>query len=142
MSNTADLRWPHGTSGPRALVECENPAIQDGLTRVLREHGYTVAVCEGPQARAARTCSLVVDGACGLVDGADVVVHALDATESAHQTILSSIREHVPETPVVVEVGPTDVDAQSADVVAGCEQVRYPIDRQALIDAVDRATRR
>jgi len=140
MSNMADPRWPHGTSGPRALVECEHPAIQDGLTRVLREHGYTVAVCGGPQARTARTCPLVVDGACGLVDGADVVVHALDAAEPANWTIVSSIRAHVPETPVVVEVGRTDV-ARSADVV-GCEQVRYPIGRQALIDAVDRATRR
>lgn len=141
MSKFADPRWPQGTSGPRALVECEDPMIQDGLTRVLHEHGYTVAVCGGPQARATRTCPLVADGACQLLDGANVVLHLLDAAEPANWTILSSIREHVPETAVVVEVGPTDGNPFD-DVLAGCEQVGYPVGRQALIDAVDRATGR
>lgn len=141
MSKTVSPRWPDGTTGRRALIECEDPTIQDGLTRVLHEHGYTVAVCGGPTARTARTCPLVVDGSCQLLEGANVVLHLLDAAEPANRAILASIRDRVPETPVVVEVGPTDENVLD-DAVVGCEQVGYPVGRQALIDAVDRATGR
>jgi hypothetical protein len=141
MAKTTNPRWPQDASGPRALVECEDATIQDGLTRVLRENGYAVAVCGGPEARASRGCPLVDEGACGLVEGADVVVHALDPNDAASCAILSSIRERAPETPIVVEVGP-GAAGRPDDVVDGCAQVAYPMTGQALLDAVDRAVRR
>ncbi len=107
--------------------------------RVLREHGYAVAACAGPQSRSSGVCPLVDEGACGLVAGADVVVHALDVADAGNRAILSSIRERVPETPVVVEVGP-DPEGPGRTEVSGVERVGYPMTRQALLDAVDRAT--
>lgn len=140
MSTITHPRWPRDTGGPRALVECEDPVIQDGLVRVLHEEGYVVAACGGPRARASHACPLVSEGTCGLVEGADVVVHALDGSDPANRAILASIREQAPETPVVIEVGPRA--NASTELAAGCEPVGYPMTRQALLDAVERAITR
>jgi len=133
-------RWPENADGPRALVECEDAVVQDGLARVLRESGYAVATCGGPQTRASHTCPLVTEGHCGLVEDADVVVHALDAADADDRTILYAIRERVPETPVVVEV-PLSATGRDDALLAGYETVRYPVTRQALLDALEAATR-
>jgi hypothetical protein len=132
-------RWPDSAGSPRALVECQDAAVQDGLARALRESGYSVATCGGPETRASHTCPLVTEGRCGLVEDADVVVHALDSAAETHRTVLYAIRDRVPDTPVVVEVTAADRDDARA---AGYETVRYPVSRQALLDALVAATDR
>lgn len=140
MAENPIPRWPEGTGGPRALVECEDPAIQDGLTRVLAERGYQVASCSGPQARAAHECPLVEHGECGLVHDADVVVHALDASDPGNRAILSSIREWSPDVPVIVEVSAHT--SHPTEVAEGCEPVAYPMTGASVVDAVQRVTHR
>lgn len=122
MTTMSDPRWPAGTVGPRVLVECDDAAVQDGVARALREQGYSVAACAGPRGRTAGTCPLVERHRCGLVEGADVVVHALDPTDPAHRAVLASVHEHVPGLPVV----------DAADV---------PMTREPLLAAVDHAAR-
>jgi hypothetical protein len=70
-------RWtePNG----KLHVVVEHPDF-DGLelrAEILREAGYEVAMCSGPQAGSRRnrtTCPLVVGGSCTLIEHADVVV--------------------------------------------------------------------
>jgi hypothetical protein len=126
-------------SGTRVLVECEDPTIQDGVARVLREGGYAVTQCGGPASRVAGACPLVARGHCALIEDADVVVHALDPAEGEHRLILHAIRQRVPETPVVVEVA-HEYERRHADLLAGCEPVRFPMTRQGLLDAVAAVT--
>lgn len=139
MNTTSDPRWPRGTTGLRALVECDDPAVQDGLVRVLHEQGYAVATCAGPRSRGSSQCPLVVEGACGLVEGADVVVHALDASDPAHREVLAEVSRRAPGAAVVAEAPPS---AAAATADAGCEWVRYPITRGGLVDALERAAHR
>lgn len=114
----------------RVLVECDDPAVQDGLERVLRESGYDVSVCAGPGSRSSG-CPLVVSGHCGLVDDAQVVVHALDDADSSNREILTALMQSSPDTPIVVEAGLVAED-ESGDV----RRVRFPISRAALLDAI------
>ena len=96
MSTTTNPRWPEDVNGPRALVECEDAAIQDGLMRVLREHGYAVAACAGPQSRSSGVCPLVDEGACGLVAGADVVLDCSDNFKTRHAVNAACVKHKKP----------------------------------------------
>lgn len=98
--------WPQATRGVRVLVECEDPSVQDGLQRALRDAGYAVAGCEGPAARSSGRCPLVDDGRCGLVADADVVVQAFDRQRADLADVLPAIRARVPQVPVVLERHP------------------------------------
>lgn len=131
-------RWPTGVTGRRVLLECDDTTVQDGVERVLRESGYAVAVCCGPATRIAGRCPLVHEGRCGLVEEADVVVHALDPSRSEHREVLAAIEHERPRTPVVVEV--TDGgDRREAELLAPTYRVRYPMSRETLLSAVDAA---
>ncbi len=117
---------------PLVLVECDDPMIQDGLERVLRESGYVVSLCAGPASRSFG-CPVVVSGQCGLVEDAQVVVHALDHADSSNRKVLAALVQSSPDTPIVVEAGLVAED-QSGDV----RRVRFPISRAALLDAIQR----
>jgi len=124
---------PNPSSAPavrRVLVECDDSTIQDGLERVLRESGYEVSLCAGPGSRSSG-CPLVVSGQCGLVEDAQVVVHALDHTDSSNREVLAALMRSAPDTPIVVEAGLVAED-NSGDV----RRVRFPISRAALLDAI------
>lgn len=116
----------------RVLVECDDPTIQDGLERVLRESGYTVSLCGGPASRGSG-CPLVISGQCGLVDDAQVVVHALDHTDHSNREVLAALVQNAPDTPIVVETG-LIAEGESGDV----RRVRFPMSRAALLDAIQR----
>jgi CheY-like chemotaxis protein len=138
MSKNVIPTWPGDTSGPRVLLECEDASIQDGAERALRELGYAVAVCGGPATRNAGRCPLVAEGRCGLVEDADVVVHALDPDRDEHCEVLSAIRQHRPDTPVVVEVSSV-AGTQDPAALAARHHVRYPMTRESLLAAVEAA---
>ena len=114
----------------RVLVECDDPAIQDGLERVLRESGYTVSLCGGPASRGSG-CPLVVSGQCGLVEDAHVVVHAPDHTDHSNREVLAALVQSAPDTPIVVEAGLV-ADGESGDA----RRVWFPMSRAALLDAI------
>jgi len=116
----------------RVLVECDDPAIQDGLERVLRESGYEVSLCAGPASRSSG-CPLVVSGQCGLVEDAQVVVHALDHTDRSNRDVLAALVRSAPDTPIVVEAG-----LVAEDEPGDARRVRFPMSRGALLDAIQR----
>ena len=124
---------PNPSSAPavrRVLVECDDPTIQDGLERVLRETGYEVSLCAGPTSRSSG-CPLVVSGQCGLVEDAQVVVHALDHADSSNRAVLAALVRSAPDTPIVAEAGLVAED-KSGDV----RRVRFPMSRAALLDTI------
>jgi len=114
----------------RVLVECDDPTIQDGLARVLDESGYEVSVCAGPASRTAG-CPLVAGGHCGLVENAQVVVHALDPAVLPNREVLAALGVGCPDTPIIVEAG-----FASGDEPPNVRRVRFPVSRAALLDAV------
>jgi len=135
MSQQCVPVWPRDTSSLRVLVECEDPTVQDGLERALRTEGHATAGCAGPMSRGTGECPLVVDGRCGLVEDADVVVHAFDPDRADLAQVLTAIRRRCPGTPVIVEVsGRTDGSAASA--VADCHTLRYPTSSGAVVATV------
>jgi len=139
MSRHPIPTWPDSTVSPKVLLECEDASIQDGAERALRDSGYTVAVCNGPATRNSGRCPLVTDGRCRLVEEADVVVHALDASRDEHCEVLSAMRQHQPDMPIVVEVS-TASDTRDSALLATTHHVRYPMTRETLLAAVLTAT--
>ena len=127
--------WPRETTGLRVLVECEDRAVQDGVERALRTAGYVTAACAGPASRHSGECPLVVDGRCGLVEDADVVVHAFDPDRADLAQVLAAIRDHFPDKPVIVEVS-TGTDVRDRDVVATCHTLRFPLTAGSLVEIV------
>jgi hypothetical protein len=132
--------WPRETTGLRVLVECEDPAIQDGVERALRTAGYATAACAGPVSRRSGQCPLVVDGRCGLVEDADVVVQAFDPVRTDLAQVLAAIRNRYPNKPVVIEVS-TGTDVRDRDVVATCHTLRFPLATDALVENVQSVER-
>ena len=67
----------HPISGPRRriLIEAADADLRRAATELLESAGFAVTACSGPAS--GRPCPLLVGQPCGLVAGADVVVHAL-----------------------------------------------------------------
>jgi len=131
--------WPRETMGFRVLVECEDPTVQDGLERALRSAGHATAACAGPASRHSGQCPLVVNGRCGLVEDADVVVHAFDPDRTDLAQVLHAIRDRCPNTPVIVEESPR-TDARAMNTVPACHTLRYPTTAGAVVDTVHTIT--
>ena len=129
--------WMQEKSGPRVLIEESDYAKQVALERILRERGYAVLGCGGPEATDDR-CALVENHECGAVEGADVVVHALRSHDPRNREVLRSIRERYPDTPVVVEAPRPLVEREPADF-DGCIVVYQPVTADSLVAAVESA---
>jgi hypothetical protein len=118
---------------PRLLVEDGRPAMAISDFSLFRNAGFDVAFCSGPGGDLA-DCPLVRGQRCMLVDGADVVLHGLDAGAG----VAAAIRRQRPGLPVVVEqrrqqAGPAD------PVPAGCIPLGYPCSVRGQINALLRA---
>ncbi|MFA9430258.1 N-acetyltransferase family protein [Egicoccus sp. AB-alg2] len=100
--------WPDAGPGPRVLVEA--PRGRWAGEAVVRGAGAQVAVCPGPEDRTpGEPCPLLTTGSCPLVDGADVVVHALPAGRRASETVRRTLLKG-PVPVVVPEQDAGDID--------------------------------
>jgi len=68
----------------------------------LAAQGYDVLVCRGPHA--GHRCDLLAHGRCALAAQADVVYTRLDWDDGNSCRVLDALRQHHPDTPVVVEL--------------------------------------
>jgi hypothetical protein len=128
------------TAARNVLLECDDPMLHDGITRVLQEAGCDVVSCAGPASRSSRTCPLVTDGRCTVVERADLVVHALDQTDAAHRDVLTTLLARNPQTDVVVEADTLQAgDAQAPTPDARVRTVPT-FTRGTLLDALAEAT--
>jgi CheY-like chemotaxis protein len=125
--------WPW--SGPRVLVEHRDEAAGMALASSLREAGYAVAVCPGPDK--AERCPLTGPEGCAVAHGADVIVSSLDLDRPEAREAVQALRARCPDTPLIVEVAPGK--EAGWDFLAGCELVVSPISPDRLVAAVDQA---
>jgi len=136
-SLTIDLApWPFGER-PRVLIEHPDPATGLELATAIRRAGCTVGICRGPDASAdpATRCPLHQFEPCVVVEGADLVVTALDLEEEESREVLRVLRTRYPNTPLVVAatVGET---LELGDVLEGCTVVPVDAKPEQLVAAV------
>jgi hypothetical protein len=126
---TIDLQpWPY-TERPRVLIEHHQPDAALELATAIRQAGCTVGICRGPDATAdpATRCPLHRLEPCIAVEGADLVVTALDLEEEEGRQVLRGLRTRYPSTPLVVAatVGET---LDLGELLEGCTVV--PVDAE------------
>ena len=95
----------------RAVVVSKDPRLAEQHAQALRDAGYQVELCGGPQQE---PCPVLGGLPCPLADRADVLVYdawAVGGTMQARQ-LVAEVRETYPDLPIVL----TSVD-QSLDWV-------------------------
>jgi len=129
--------WRSISDRPRVLVENHDPAVGMAVQILLMEEGFEVAYCSGPGETVGR-CPLVHDGVCSRAAEADVIFTSLHLGDNKHREIVSGLRRHFSDTPVVVEL-PAPKVSQYEDLLVGCEVVTKPVTRDRLVVAIRRA---
>ena len=138
MSRTMPMPiWVTGDSGPRVMIEATDFAKQAALANILKDRGYAVLTCNGPEASDDR-CALVAFDQCDGIARADVVVHSMRRHDPRNREVLAKILERYPDTPVVVEV-PRPLAEAHPDDYAECIVVHQPLTRSSLLAAVELA---
>jgi hypothetical protein len=110
-------RWPIGK--PRVLVEDASDLAAVSDHSMLREAGFEVAVCSGPDGSAG--CPLVEGGRCELAESADVVLFGLDVDDVAGRAVLHAHLRRRPELPVVVALRREPEVVLADDAIASCQ---------------------
>jgi hypothetical protein len=122
--------WPR----PRVLIEHPDEAAGMALASSLRQAGYAVAVCPGPEYP--ERCPLTGPEGCAAAHGADVIVSGLGLEQPAARAALQALRMRCPVTPLIVEVTP-DQEAKWHDLLSGCRLVAFPATPAQLVAVVD-----
>ncbi len=149
--------WPTGIDGPRVLIEHPDRAVLSAQAEILREAGYNVAMCAGPQSGAGveltlhhgsqlpedvqplprekrLVCPLAAGQRCPLVEGADVVVTTTELVDG--QAVLAAHGANA-ERALVVE-GPSPTLART-ELPPEAAVVALPVTAARLLAAVDHA---
>lgn len=120
--------WSGKGDRPRVLLEHRDAWA---YAAVLREHGFTVAACRGPDDESA--CPLVKHGACTAVDEADVILTGLPHEQALE--VRRAVGRRRPDVPLVVESGPEAADSPPEGVTL----LRLPPTPEELVRAVGEA---
>ena len=102
--DTIDLGpWPY-PQRPRVLIEHPDPDEALELAIAIRDSGCTVGICRGPGATAdqATRCPLHQLEPCIAVEGADVVVSALDLSGQDGRNVVEGLRTRYRDTQTIV----------------------------------------
>jgi len=126
----------------RVLLECSPHLSPSIISKVIEDDGYDVRTCEGPSK--GHECSLLAQGECELVTGADVVVNMLRGPESDDHRVLDAVSGQRRPAPVVVEMtGPRIKQLEAHETeLAHPDQVtiiKSPISRHDLIEGIEAA---
>lgn len=127
--------WPW-VGQPRVLIEHTDESAGLALAATLREAGFAVAVCPGPEQ--SERCPLTGPEGCAVAHGADAIVSSLGLERPETREVLRALRARCPETPLVVEVAPAQ-EAEWWDFLEGCELVVSPVAPEELVAVVRRA---
>lgn len=95
--------WPW--NGPRIVVEHPNEDAGLRMVAALRDEGYAVALCGGPDEVAG--CPLAGPGDCAIAHDADAVVSCLG--RDASPAVVAALRARCPDVPLIID--PVDVVA-------------------------------
>jgi CheY-like chemotaxis protein len=117
------------------LIEDPDGAVRSSAARFLQREGFDVAVCAGPEAMEGSSCPEVSDGACPLVEDADLVYTSLRWSRPDGREVLRAHRRCYPETPVVVEICQPQA-AQVGELLDGCHVVHVPCGNAKMLGAI------
>jgi DNA-binding response OmpR family regulator len=124
--------WPW-VGRPRVLIEHPDESAGLALAAILRQAGYGVAVCPGPEQ--SERCPLTGPEGCAVAHGADVIVSSLGLERPEAREVLQALRMRRPETPLIVEVPPGD-EAEWQDLLEGCDLIASPVEPEKLVASV------
>lgn len=116
--------WPedHTPAATRVLVEHPERIAQGHLERGLRERGYEVLTCGGPEAAGpVRTqCPILAGESCPGVEGADVIVSSLHLGGAQEGLLVQRLAENLSGPPMILEASGWQVETAfgRADTVA------------------------
>jgi hypothetical protein len=130
-ARTIDLQpWP-SVDRPRVLIEQADPDRSLELAGEIRRAGCSVGICRGPDAAAnpATRCPLHRLEPCVAVEGADLVVTALNLEQADSLQVLRGLRTRYPSIPLVVQAT-VDQTLELGDLLTGCTVV--PVDADAI----------
>jgi DNA-binding response OmpR family regulator len=135
MRSRATRLSPQPWPWPRPRVLIEHPDEEAGLTlaSILRQAGYAVAVCPGPEQ--SERCPLAGPEGCAVAHGADVVVSSLGLERPEAREVLQALRTRCPETALVVEVAPGQ-EAELQNLVPECDLIVSPVVPEQLVACV------
>lgn len=128
-SETIELRpWDY-PERPRVLIEHPDPDSALELAAAIRRAGCTVGICRGPDRSGdpVTRCPLHRLEPCIGVEGADLVVTALDLDEEANRAVLRGLRARYPRKPLVV-LATVGQALRLAEVFQGCTVL--PVDAE------------
>jgi hypothetical protein len=111
--------WPW-SGHPRVLVEHPDRATSLAFATALRQAGYTVAVCPGPESQ--EPCPLAGHEGCAIAHDADAVFFSLGLGSPPAREILQALKTSFPATPILVEATPGEA-AEWQELVRGCRLV-------------------
>jgi len=136
MSVTDPGPWRFA-GGPRVLIEHPDPVVGLDLATALRAAGCAVATCRGPGSAGdtAGACPLHRLEPCAVVEGADVVVTAIDLDVEEGREVLRGLRTRYPSTALVVAATPA-ASLDLAAELAGCTVVPPTAGPDAIAAAV------
>ena len=110
----------------RVLLVEDQPALRDGLTRWLGDHGYRVVSCESGEEALARANE--VD-----VIASDVVLRGMDGIE-----LLARLRRAAPQLPAVLFSGHLDhLAKERREIPDGVRFLEKPFAPEALVTTLD-----
>ncbi|MBI2168414.1 MAG: HAMP domain-containing histidine kinase [Actinobacteria bacterium] len=126
--------WNRSTEPHRVLVVDWDSDCQWAQDPELAASGYDVAVCGGLGVpHAVPDCPMVAEGRCSLVEAADAYVFSLRAPTDEALAVIRSYRDRAPDTPLVVEVPPAELD-EFGEELDGCIVVPAPLNRDRVLD--------
>jgi CheY-like chemotaxis protein len=109
---------------PTVLIEDPDPAWRRMMEGALPDLGYDVAFCDGP-AHLPGGCRLVEQGACPLVESADVVLNSLNLDELGNREVLAALHTFHPRTPVIALVSHREA-REHPSCLHGCTVEHFP----------------
>lgn len=111
--------WPPDDHRPRVLVEARSGRWRG--EQALRQAGFSVAVCGGPDARTGLPCPALAGEPCPLAVGATVIVCALPPDDPAATALVAAHRARVPHPSVLTDGDPgADASDGAADSLTAC----------------------
>jgi DNA-binding response OmpR family regulator len=124
--------WPW-VGRPRVLIEHPDESAGPALASSLRQAGYAVAVCPGPEQ--SERCPLTGPEGCAVAHGADVVVSSLGLERPEARAVLQALRMRRPQTPLIVVTAPGD-RPERQDLPEGWDLVVSPVVPEQLVACV------
>ena len=124
--------WPW-VGQPRVLIEHPDESAGLALASILRQAGYAVAVCPGPEQ--SERCPLTGPEGCAIAHGADVVVSSLGLERPEAREVLEALRLRCSGTPLIVVTPPGDRPRQQ-DLPEGCDLIASPVVPEQLVACV------